>query len=339
MRQGTCAGCGALLPVRAGPGRPVKWCDECRRRIIRDRKRQRYADDLDFRLVLRERSRQWMRQMRGSDLVRRCVGCDVSLSMGRTKQSKWCPTCKAVNDAARAAASRGLSPFVDKNRQCGECGDIFLAKDRRGRFCSKRCGNRHRLRQGRGDAVCEWCGALFRHQQSDPSKVRFCSRECRGMSERRAPVPTSSRIWIIDCLVCAKTVTVRTARQRQCGAHSNAEYAAAKYHADKAAQGDGRTPENWRRNVDRRNRRMRDRYVEDVSFSYIAKRDGWRCHLCGRPVPRGKRHPHPNSASLDHIVPLSRDGEHSKSNVALAHLHCNLEKNNGVMGEQLRLIG
>lgn len=272
-----------------------------------------------------------------------CAGCGASLpeSRGR-KPFKWCS--RKCRDAANPINSRGQPKFLDRERRCQECGGLFLAKDRRGRFCCSRCRERNRSRirgsgstRVRGYGVCEWCGESFTHGQSSPQ--RFCSHQCASSARRKRPVKLSSRIWVIDCIVCGKTVVARMARQRSCRGHTNAEYMLARYYADKAAQGDGRTPENWRVHLDRRNRRLRDQYVEDVSLSYIAERDGWRCHLCDRRVLKGRQWPHPDSASLDHIVPVSKGGEHSKTNVALAHLHCNLERNNKAVGEQLRLIG
>jgi hypothetical protein len=64
--------------------------------------------------------------------------------------------------------------------------------------------------------------------------------------------------------------------------------------------------------------------VEPVSKLEIYARDGWLCGFCGDPVDRGVEWPHPRSASLDHVVPLALGGEHSPSNVRLAHLSCNV---------------
>lgn len=63
----------------------------------------------------------------------------------------------------------------------------------------------------------------------------------------------------------------------------------------------------------------------------IAERDGWRCHLCGEKVTR-------KNWSLDHLVPLSKGGAHSRENVAVAHYLCNVRRNNRGVA-QLRLIG
>lgn len=60
----------------------------------------------------------------------------------------------------------------------------------------------------------------------------------------------------------------------------------------------------------------------------IYDRDGWVCKLCGDPVDRGARFPAPLSVSLDHIVPLSKGGHHTRQNVQCAHLLCNTKRGN-----------
>jgi 5-methylcytosine-specific restriction endonuclease McrA len=62
----------------------------------------------------------------------------------------------------------------------------------------------------------------------------------------------------------------------------------------------------------------------------IFERDEWLCQLCGKPVDRALRHPHPWSASIDHRVPLSKGGEHVPANVQLAHFGCNSGKRDRV---------
>jgi len=77
---------------------------------------------------------------------------------------------------------------------------------------------------------------------------------------------------------------------------------------------------------------------EPVLLAQIRERDNDRCGLCGTKVS-SKPWPHPKSASLDHIVPLSRGGKHDPANVHLAHLRCNISKGNRGGGEQLMLYG
>jgi hypothetical protein len=65
---------------------------------------------------------------------------------------------------------------------------------------------------------------------------------------------------------------------------------------------------------------------EPIDRLSIFTRDEWVCGLCEKPVDPTKRYPHPRSASLDHVIPLSRGGDHIPSNVQCAHLDCNIAK-------------
>ena len=60
--------------------------------------------------------------------------------------------------------------------------------------------------------------------------------------------------------------------------------------------------------------------------SEIFERDGFVCGICNEPVDMEVRYPDAMSASLDHIIPLSRGGGHVRANVRLAHLGCNARK-------------
>lgn len=50
------------------------------------------------------------------------------------------------------------------------------------------------------------------------------------------------------------------------------------------------------------------------------------CPLCSEPIARDQKWPHPLSASLDHIVPLSKGGTHEQANLQWTHLVCNIRK-------------
>lgn len=69
----------------------------------------------------------------------------------------------------------------------------------------------------------------------------------------------------------------------------------------------------------------KQRYSRDDIF----ERDGWICYLCKLPVDKTLRFPHPGSASLDHVLTLSRGGDNAPRNVRLAHMSCNWYKGIG----------
>jgi 5-methylcytosine-specific restriction endonuclease McrA len=70
----------------------------------------------------------------------------------------------------------------------------------------------------------------------------------------------------------------------------------------------------------------------------IFERDRWVCQICYKKVNKKLAYPHPMSPSIDHIMPISWGGSHTKDNVQLAHLSCNV--NLGVGGKkQMRMFG
>lgn len=70
----------------------------------------------------------------------------------------------------------------------------------------------------------------------------------------------------------------------------------------------------------------------------IFDRDKWVCQICHKKVNKKLKYPDPMSASLDHTIPLSRGGAHSRKNTQLTHLVCNEKA--GVGGiKQLRMFG
>lgn len=51
------------------------------------------------------------------------------------------------------------------------------------------------------------------------------------------------------------------------------------------------------------------------------------CGICGQPVDKSLRYPDPMSATVDHIIPVSKRGDPvSLDNLQLAHRYCNRMK-------------
>jgi 5-methylcytosine-specific restriction endonuclease McrA len=85
-------------------------------------------------------------------------------------------------------------------------------------------------------------------------------------------------------------------------------------------------PETRRLIKDRRRARERNAFVENVPRTEVFERDNWVCHICGKQVDRDAKHPSPESPSIDHVIPLAQYGLHERSNLATAHLICNIRK-------------
>ena len=69
----------------------------------------------------------------------------------------------------------------------------------------------------------------------------------------------------------------------------------------------------------------------------ILERDRWICGICHDPIDQALTYPHPDSRSVDHIVPLSRGGDDTQWNKRAAHLGCNQARGDGHDGDQLVL--
>ena len=53
------------------------------------------------------------------------------------------------------------------------------------------------------------------------------------------------------------------------------------------------------------------------------------CWICGKPVNKQAKWPHPDSPTIDHNPPLSKGGQLTNpQHMQLAHAHCNLSRNN-----------
>lgn len=82
----------------------------------------------------------------------------------------------------------------------------------------------------------------------------------------------------------------------------------------------------------------RTAYVEPVTIEYLIERDNSRCQLCFKKVKVKETVPHSKAPTIDHIIPISLGGVHSKQNTRLAHFKCNSARGNREPA-QLRLFG
>lgn len=83
-------------------------------------------------------------------------------------------------------------------------------------------------------------------------------------------------------------------------------------------------------NYDKRRALKKGAKAESFAREEVFERDQWTCGLCEKPVDPSLAYPNPMSASLDHIIPLSQGGSHSRANTQCSHLTCNVAKGNRV---------
>lgn len=89
----------------------------------------------------------------------------------------------------------------------------------------------------------------------------------------------------------------------------------------------------------RRRSLIRSARVESVDPFKVFDRDKWRCKLCGAKTPKSKRGTYADDApELDHIIPVSKGGDHTYLNTQCTCRKCNGSKSDRPLGQML-LIG
>ena len=62
------------------------------------------------------------------------------------------------------------------------------------------------------------------------------------------------------------------------------------------------------------------------------------CAICGQPVDKSIKYPDPMSPTVDHIIPLSKNGDPvALDNLQLAHRYCNRQKSDKIIEEPKRV--
>ena len=225
-------------------------------------------------------------------------------------------------------------------------------------FCGRPCYYRHKAEQGRyRQGMREYARGNGRYVQVGILRAcRLCGRECWGK-------------WITLCSEeCTKAYnlsirpdTLKAGRERyyanrvnkhthctECGAwmgngfHNGRRYCdgcAERRHEEYVSRYRKSAAGKAARRSDRSRRRARMRGVKVVAVPAIEifGRDEWKCQRCRRKTRPDWNMNHNLYPTMDHIIPLSRGGEHLPSNIQTLCRRCNTSKGVQVGGDQLLL--
>lgn len=285
--------------------------------------------------------------------VSACVDCGNAFHAASVL-SKRCPPCQrlyvnaqtSIRDKnrrerrraarmARAALGVSYEPLRDNGHRCRSCRRVLFLD------CGRAQYHCHQCRDGLAvvdvlmqvvslivDVVtehgpaCRECGGWV-----PPWKTVTCSEECdkergrqrvRDRYERLHGVKSRPLSSARQCRFCDSRIAATNTRGRgrsvcdTCGLHHGSFKSRA---------------------------RLYGVAYENVSRLAVFERDGWRCQLCGHKVlkkakrNRHTRRLHPRTASLDHIIPMSKGGPHCEANVQCACLMCNVRKHARNIGQ------
>jgi len=186
-------------------------------------------------------------------------------------------------------------------RTCEHCGSVFLAHYRHpnAKYCSRRC-YRKANRKPRVVRECEICGGEFVPAQSN---YIVCSRKCREELNR-----IRSRIRMRN---------VRAERREKLPLFHWADLQRLKRWQE---NNPARVQEKlWKHKANRRAAIKENGHCDLTAAQWreILDRYDHRCAYCGE---------RSDKLTMDHVVPISRGGEHTASNIVPACMSCNSSK-------------
>jgi hypothetical protein len=304
-----CERCGCEFTANGGNAiRHARHCSACS-----EAARREYLQARKDKIKSGEWQAKSQRKLKG----RKCVRCERMLKAG---QRKYCS-----RDCFFAAREDGSQPW-DRTNQNGSALRRAVANHSSpsSRALSKILngfsGFMQRLGAFRRIAYRPGCPTCGTHHERPAS--RFCSNECASHETRQR-----------SCKHCGEqfvSIGAYGAGSRVC----------------KACKKRARQEEVRRRKSKYgRNHRQRARHhgvrYEPVPVKLVYERDNYTCQICLKKcLPKARMHRktgkiHPRSPSIDHIVAMSRGGEHVEANLQTACFRCNsLKSNKG--GGQMR---
>lgn len=245
-----------------------------------------------------------------SAVQRTCADCTAHYTAAPSARTPYCPDC------------RGKRRRTKRHHKCNHCGAAFTSEKQRQDYCSKQCAaaawwtsdeqqaRREEKAAARLIKVHTWHPCAYCRTGIHNSRAVCCSPRCYVRHRDGLP-----RVQTCANAACARDFDVLT--RGSAGLYCSQRC---------CSQRNGRIAKRRRRKA------LQDgRSVEIIDIAEIAKRDGWRCHICHRKVSA-------DNWSIDHLVPISHGGPHTRDNVALAHHRCNTLRSDRGMA-QLLLVG
>lgn len=194
--------------------------------------------------------------------------------------------------------------------KCKNCDIEFEPNRNRQVFCSRDCKSIFNVRLSRFKykSICIQCGHEYFHSSK---KQLFCSCKCNSLHKSNGLIS-----GVRKCACCGESKDISVFKKYPDGKIKS-------YCPDCTKSKDNA------RNYKRRNHTI----VINSNLDILAvfRKYKWICQDCGCSTPKELRGTFlPNSPELDHIIPISKGGEHTYRNVQLLCRKCNLKKGNKI---------
>lgn len=207
------------------------------------------------------------------------------------------------------------------------------------KFCDRDCQSKFFLAKKSAERAAYWssldrkcrqCGVGINDRDI---RAKYCSRYCSEVwwgQRLEEPLPE-----VVCELEGCDVVFIPKSRRQKCCCTNHGQI-----HYNRVSRATGRqkaAPWNDRRRANHHKRRALKKKLPaaDIRPLDIYERDSWVCGVCGDGIDPDTAWPDPLSASLDHILPLSKGGHHVPENVQAAHLSCNVRKGDRVEADAM----
>lgn len=280
---------------------------------------------------------RWLRT--GSvEPVKSCKDCGAAIARHRRSKTRCEPCHKESRRKSSVRSNAACRPEAPATYVCQDCKGEFPRMSRRS--FPKRCAECRELqrvrfareyevkesttkrahfeRHGR-PSTCGHCGATI---ANDPTgTLRLTCAPCKSIGLKTPVDPSRARNF--NCEACGEVFSTLAyggvpTRCVPC----RAKHERAMLHRNKQIY----------------KARLRRSKSERFLRQEIYERDQWRCGICRKEINQELPYPDPMSASIDHIMPVSLGGSHTRANVRASHLLCNKRRGARVGDEQLMLV-
>lgn len=210
---------------------------------------------------------------------------------------------------------------------------------------------------------CLVCAAEYTYLPAGKDKGKehqrglFCGRVCRSKHIADSKPAPFTKVYSAQCVGCQAPMVSRRPRDycgtgcrpkpveisppmartcKRCGQGYEAANTGGK-HRQYCGVECKRAADAVLKRIDKSKRKavLKGATIERVDPFDVFDRDGWKCMLCGIDTPKAKRGTQDDDApELDHVIPISKGGEHSHANTQCSCRKCNLFKSNKIVSKE-----
>lgn len=182
-------------------------------------------------------------------------------------------------------------------KECDNCHTAFVARQNRARFCSEVCARRDRYKNNKKEIL---------------------------LRDKKRKLTTIYGTTIRNCNVCNKE-------------YDFLKQGSGKFCSDVCQDKNKKYAKKAFGHTHRKRARFYGVIYTSVNKNKVFARDKWTCKICGIKTPmRNMGKQLDNSPELDHVIPLSKGGPHTYTNVQCSCRQCNIMKGDSLVG-QLKL--